>query len=469
MPFVFLLVFGLICLQTRWPDPVIWMNPDEGVFVFLAGLGLFVLTAFFTTARWIRRIHAEPYLTSDLKRRFIRFRSLHTWLLSAYYLASLYLLGWGAFVSSVWANHLPRWPGFEVAVFAPLPITLCLCWTFYYYVERSIYHSVNFERSYIRPGDYLLLVLRHHFLLVVPPIFLLLIQQSVQSLFPDLHENDALASATSVALLALAIFFIPYLLRIFLGLRPLASCGLRTRLLLLANRLRFRFSNILFWNTQGTVANAMVAGVLPWVRYVILTDRLIDELTDDELEAVFAHEIGHIRHHHLAFYILFFLATSLVCAGLVWVVELFVAKEAAEYAWANEWLVSLEPLFNIVGVLAVSVYVVVVFGYFSRSCEHQADIFGAKAVSVPVFVEALEKVARINGISRDRPGWFAWQHPTIARRVEFLERMEWDPSHEPRFQRNLSWIRWSIVSLCVVGAIIVGVTTPPEAWFDVLK
>ena len=53
---------------------------------------------------------------------------------------------------------------------------------------------------------------------------------------------------------------------------------------------------------------------------------------------------------------------------------------------------------------------------------------------------ALEKVALVNGISRDRPGFLqSWQHSTIARRVAFLDRVLLDRAAEPRFQRRLWW------------------------------
>ena len=47
-------------------------------------------------------------------------------------------------------------------------------------------------------------------------------------------------------------------------------------------------------------------------------------------------------------------------------------------------------------------------------------------------------LAQTNGISRRRPGWLqSWQHSTIARRVEFLERLLADPALEARFQRSV--------------------------------
>src|SRR5206468_11439789 len=118
-------------------------------------------------------------------------------------------------------------------------------------------------------------------------------------------------------------------------------------------------------------------------------------------------------------------------------------------------------------------------GFLSRRCERQADIYGCRAVScarsdcldhepglipspggkslcptgIRTFIHALEKVARINGISRSRPGWLqSWQHSTIASRVEFLQRVLADPSVEPRFQRTVFLVKWGLL-IVLVGAL----------------
>src|SRR5438046_8697341 len=80
-------------------------------------------------------------------------------------------------------------------------------------------------------------------------------------------------------------------------------------------------------------------------------------------------------------------------------------------------------------VASLGAYIFVVFGFLSRRCERQADIYGCRAVScaqrdcsghdssvellpagqglcptgIRTFMDALEKVAQLNGISRDRP------------------------------------------------------------------
>jgi STE24 endopeptidase len=193
-------------------------------------------------------------------------------------------------------------------------------------------------------------------------------------------------------------------------------------------------------------------------------------------------------------YYLGFLSTSVL---VLWLIgerfESLLQRIPTAGAWlapplqhSREFLCLLPPAGLMLG------YVFVVFGFLSRRCERQADVFGCRAVScergdceghsigaassggdsslcptgIRTFVRALEKVARVNGISRDRPGFLqSWQHSTIARRVEFLERVLADPREEPRFQRRVAAVKWGLFALLIALLIVVlrfG-SGPPEA------
>jgi STE24 endopeptidase len=111
---------------------------------------------------------------------------------------------------------------------------------------------------------------------------------------------------------------------------------------------------------------------------------------------------------------------------------------------------------NVPMLLLFALYIFIVFGFLSRRCERQADVYGSRTMSIPVFVEALEKVARINGIHREKPGWLSsWLHSTIAKRVEFLERVHVDPVHERRFQKRVRTLQLAtlMVLVCVLGGL----------------
>jgi hypothetical protein len=75
------------------------------------------------------------------------------------------------------------------------------------------------------------------------------------------------------------------------------------------------------------------------------------------------------------------------------------------------------------------------------------------ATGILTFIQALEKVAILNGISRDKPGYLqSWQHSTVARRVEFLRNMLRDPQAEPRFQRRVLLVKCGLFA--VLGLIV---------------
>jgi hypothetical protein len=73
-------------------------------------------------------------------------------------------------------------------------------------------------------------------------------------------------------------------------------------------------------------------------------------------------------------------------------------------------------------------------------------------------------VAFLNGISRRKPGFLqSWQHGSIARRVEFLVRMQADPTLEPEFQRRFRLLKGSLL-LSLLGVFVVcGTVADPLA------
>src|SRR5262249_49185482 len=126
-----------------------------------------------------------------------------------------------------------------------------------------------------------------------------------------------LAGGFSFLTAVLVFTCMPWIVRGILGLKPLPDGLVRERLLALSKRLHFRFSNVLLWNTRGGIANGMVVGLFPFLLYVVLTDRLVREMTTEEVEGVFGHEVGHVKHRHM-FYYLGFLMISLAVVTQAW-------------------------------------------------------------------------------------------------------------------------------------------------------
>jgi len=295
-------------------------------------------------------------------------------------------------------------------------------------------------------------------------------------------------TAAALGGLFVLILFIPSLVPLVLGLKKMPPGPLRDRLEAAARRIGVRYRHLYVWDTRGNLATAMVTGLVPRFRQIVFTDLLLQTLSDDEVEAVFGHEVGHVRHGHLLYYAVFLLLSFLTLGAAYRAVELTVGRTLLP-----------EDLLLVLSVVATGCYLFLVFGFVSRRCERQADVFGCKAVScadpncsghqpdtalvargkglcrtgVGTFVRALERVEEINGSARGavaaaRRGLFGrvagllriigvglatWQHSTIARRVAFLRTLAEDPKRERRFQWGLTALRW-VLLLVLAGGIL---------------
>ena len=244
----------------------------------------------------------------------------------------------------------------------------------------------------------------------------------------------------------------PEILRLVLNTQPLPDSPLRRRLEALCRRSGVRYRNILLWRTQNNMGNAAVMGVLPWVRYVLLTDLLIETMTDEQIEAVFAHEIGHVVHRHLIWLALSVVIVMLALAGPGATIE-----DQLRNLHLPSWVPPLGVLMTLIG----GVGFVVVFGFISRHLERQADVYAARTIQsargldiAPVrgpvgtiayepssFVgqygasavaSALHRVAVVNNIPVKK-----WEllHGSIASRMHYLQGLSIDPSLTSRFDR----------------------------------
>jgi hypothetical protein len=158
-------------------------------------------------------------------------------------------------------------------------------------------------------------------------------------------------------------------------------------------------------------------------------------MTLQELDAVMAHEIGHVKRFHLPLYVLliggFMISIGYVAEPLY---TLMLSKDAF-YSFVNFSGVSLDTVRNIVitiPLLAVLLlYFRFVFSFFMRNFERQADlhVFPVLGGSAGI-ISAFEKIAILSGNIRDEP---SWHHFGIGQRVDYLHSCEEDQS---RIQRH---------------------------------
>jgi STE24 endopeptidase len=492
MPILLLLCVMLACLEVAWPAPWLGTSPGQCIAVMLAAVGGVVGLAGFISYSTARQLHTGQDRERIL-RRYLRLRYLHFFSLLAVFALLLYGLGWGWAVqqllcmdpSAVEPGRAPlTWPGSELAIIAPLLAMLVGSWLIFFDVERLIHRTATpdlaTERPYWSRAGYVWFHLRMNLAIIALPATLNIGYQGLARVYPGTVHSDWFMVLMGVGFVAL-ILLMPIYLRLLLGLRSLPAGPVRDRLEATARRLRFRCTDLLVWDTSRGVANAMIVGLIPQVRYVLFTDRLLAELEPEELEAVLGHEVGHVKHGHMFLYMGLLLGGALVL-GAFWSMVEGLLNRLEE---PPQWLRDLPPSYLALGPLAtLAVYVFLGFGFMSRRCERQADIYGSRAVScqrglactghdettpladearglcptgVQTMINALERVAMLNGMHRRKPGWLAsWQHSTIAKRCEFLEAIARDPEIERRFQRRLTVLRWAVFAALAAAMLAMG-------------
>jgi STE24 endopeptidase len=455
----FVLILAILTALTICECAIRQPVSGQGGRLLMAGAGMaaVVLFALWISRRTARRLRTDATEQALLLRRFRLLRRVHAvlWLVTGG--GILYCLDWARLVRFNWGLD-GAFLIDEVLALVPVLLPLVLSWAAFYEVDRAVRAVPPGQASPAESsgrGRYLVFHVRHYLgMALLPVLGLLAVQDAVEWLAPGVLESGHDAAVFLPAVAVLFLLF-PVLLRYVWQTRPLAAGPLRNRLEDAARRCGFHARDILVWYTDGMLLNAAVAGFVRPVRYVFLTDSLLGRLTDEEIEAVFGHEVGHVRHHHLLLRVL-----TVIAPLSLWLL-LRQAAPAAVEQW-QQWLQSgglgRQAEFGLIMLGAMALYVLLVFGYYSRQLEHQADWFGCRSMArdpqqsaVDTFTSALEKLAAGSGLGRNTR---SWQHASIARRVEFLNQLNRDAKRELDFQRRVR----------LLGSLVVGIVLSPVAY-----
>jgi Zn-dependent protease with chaperone function len=284
--------------------------------------------------------------------------------------------------------------------------------------------------------------------------------------WPGLHE--LLASAWGDFLLYLLfLFFVllifPPLVRRLWGCVRMPDGVRRDQLMAFCGRQKFVAELYLWPLFEGQALTAGVMGLVPGLRYVLITPALIEALTLEELEAVMAHEIGHVKKGHLLLYLLLIVGFSLVVGLYVEPFTWFLLSQDLFYAFWRASGVSLEAMLVICAALPLLVltllYFRYLFGFFIRNFERQADLHVFSAIgSSHALISAFEKIALLSGNSRDKP---SWHHFGIGERVAYLDKCEQDPHEQGRHQRKV-WFSLAAYLLVLAFAVVLAQQVPVE-------
>jgi STE24 endopeptidase len=212
------------------------------------------------------------------------------------------------------------------------------------------------------------------------------------------------------------------LLPLFYTVKPLEREALRARLVALGERAGARVVGAYEWGLAEKTkkANAALAG-LGGTRRILVSDTMLAEYSDEEIEVVLAHEMAHHVHGDIWKGLLF--DSVLILAGfyaasiaLGWAVGPLALAGPADAA-------GLPVLLLAAG--AISLVMVPAAHALSRTYERSADRFALDLTKNPAaFVSAMKRLAAQN-LAEEHPSkvieWLFYSHPPIRERIAAAE------------------------------------------------
>ncbi|MCK9254348.1 MAG: M48 family metallopeptidase [Bacteroidales bacterium] len=221
------------------------------------------------------------------------------------------------------------------------------------------------------------------------------------------------------------LFYSVLIVPLFNKQTPLEDGELKTMIMEFGKKTGFNISKIFVidGSKRSSKANAYFSGMGPKKR-IVLYDTLISEMTNEEILAVLAHEIGHYKHKH----IYKSLISGIFEMGIMlYIFGLFAGSDLLSQALGLEkasfhiailaFSIIYTPITEILGVIS---------SIFSRKAEYQADNFATKHGLGKDLISALKKLSSHN-MSNLTPHplvvFISYSHPPIFERIKEIQKL----------------------------------------------
>jgi len=219
------------------------------------------------------------------------------------------------------------------------------------------------------------------------------------------------------------LFYSELIVPLFNKQTPLGDGSLRVQIETFAEKAGFKLKNIYIidGSKRSTKANAYFSGFGPKKR-IVLFDTLQKELSEEEIVAVLAHEIGHYKKKHVLLTLIF----SVLLTGLMlFLFSMVINNPELSLAMGSEktsfhlgliaFGILYSPLSLIIGMLS---------NYISRRNEFEADRFVKDNYKAETLADALKKLS-VKNLSNMMPHpayvFFHYSHPPLLKRLEKLD------------------------------------------------
>jgi STE24 endopeptidase len=219
------------------------------------------------------------------------------------------------------------------------------------------------------------------------------------------------------------LFYSELIVPLFNKQMPLPEGPLRTMIEAFSQKTGFKLRNIYIidGSKRSTKANAYFSGFGPKKR-IVLYDTLQKQLSEEEIVAVLAHEIGHYKKKHVLLNLLFSVLTTGV---MLFLLSLVVNNPSFSLALDSK-ISSFHLGLIVFGILysPFSLLIGLLTNYISRKNEFAADRFVVDNFKPDLLAEGLKKLS-VKNLSNMMPHpayvFFHYSHPPLLQRLEKLE------------------------------------------------
>ena len=199
------------------------------------------------------------------------------------------------------------------------------------------------------------------------------------------------------------------------------------------------YKDIMIWPLfEGQALTAGVMGLTKQFRYLLVTPALLTSLSPDEIEAVMAHELGHVKKRHLQLYFLLFLGFGTL-SQLVTYPMLYLLTNSDFFYQAIHFDKKPSNALSLVSTVPMLILMIVYFryimGFFMRNFERQADLYALKTMGTSIhLINVFEKISWLSGNIRELP---SWHHFGIGQRIRYLLKSDKSPTLIKRHDRKV--------------------------------
>ena len=211
------------------------------------------------------------------------------------------------------------------------------------------------------------------------------------------------------------------ILPIFYKLTPIENEGLKEGITALAKNAKINVENVFKFDMSKNTkkANAAFTG-LGKTKRIVLGDTLLDNFSDDEIETVIAHELGHYKKKHIVKNIIFGTVTSFLT---LFIIAYLYKNSLAWFDFTSITQIAALPMLALWSML-IGIIQTPLGNILSRKYEYQADEYAVNETEKSeIFIATLEKLNEQNlGDKEPHPfvEWFFYSHPSIRNRISAI-------------------------------------------------